>query len=112
VPGWLHEGYAQWSSGRRLPLRELPAALSGGAAPSLAALETSLSGPLDRRAARSLYGQSLSLVEYLFVARGEGAFACLIERLQEGAPFDEALVEETGWTEEELFASWKIWARR
>ena len=112
APGWLHEGYAQWSSGRRLPLSELPAELAGGGAPSLAALESSLRRPLDRRAARAVYAQTLSLVEHLVQSRGEAALGCVIARLGDGATIDEALSEEAGWTGEEMFASWKAWARR
>ena len=112
APGWLHEGYAQWSSGRRLPLREVPSALAGGAAPSLAALESRLRGPLDRRTARAIYAQTLSLVEHLVRTRGEAALGCVIARLGDGATIEEALAEETGWTGEELFASWKRWAGR
>jgi tetratricopeptide (TPR) repeat protein len=112
APGWLHEGYAQWSSGRRLPLVELPAVLAGGAAPSAEALEARLRGPLDRRAARSVYAQTLSLVEYLVQTRGEGALACLVASLEAGASIEEALRQETGWTQEELFASWKRWSAR
>jgi tetratricopeptide (TPR) repeat protein len=112
APGWLHEGYAQWSSGRRLPLRELPAALAGGEASSAAALESSLHGPLDRRAARSVYAQTLSLLEHLVDRRGEAALLCVIAKLGAGASIEEALVEETGWSLEEFFASWKKWAGR
>jgi hypothetical protein len=110
APGWLHEGYAQWSSGRRLPLRELPAAVPGGGSPSAAALEASLRGPLNRRTARSIYAQTLSLVEHLVETRGEGALACVVARLGAGASIDEALREETGWSEEEMFQSWRRWA--
>jgi len=110
APGWLHEGFAQWSAGRRMPRRELPDALSGGATPTAAALEAKLRGALDRRAARSLYAQTLSLVEHLVDRRGEGALVCIVSRLGSGSTIDEALREETGWSEEELFASWKRWA--
>ena len=110
TPGWLHEGYAQWSSGRRLPRRELSGALSGSESPTAAALEARLRGPLDRGAARALYAQTLSLVEYLVGARGEGALACVVARLSEGARIDAALREETDWSEEEFFESWRRWA--
>ncbi len=112
APGWLHEGYAQWSSGRRLPLQELPSALAGGAAPSAAALGQTLRGALDRRKARAVYAQTLSLIEHLVATRGEGALVCVVARLGDGASIGEALRAETGWTEEELFASWKRWAGR
>jgi Peptidase MA superfamily len=110
APGWLHEGFAQWSEGRRMPRRELASAVSAGSAPTAAALEASLRGPLDRRGARSRYAQALSLVEHLVEVRGDGALLCVVARLGEGATMDEALMSETGWSEEELFASWKRWA--
>ena len=111
APGWLHEGYAQWSSGRRIPRRELSGALTGNESPTAAALESRLRGPLDRKAARALYAQTLSLVEHLVETRGEGALACIVARLSEGATIDAALREETGWSEEEFFESWRRWAR-
>ena len=96
APGWLHEGFAQWSAGRRMPRRELPEALSGGASPTAAALEAKLRGSLDRKAARSLYAQTLSLVEHLVEKRGEGALVCIVSRLGAGATIEDALREETG----------------
>jgi tetratricopeptide (TPR) repeat protein len=108
--GWLHEGFAQWSAGRRMPRDELGSALSGAGAPTPAALETGLRGRLDRHAARSLYAQSLSLVEHLVAERGEGALACVVARLAADESLNEALVQETGWTEGDLFASWARWA--
>ena len=110
APGWLHEGFAQWSGGRRMPRRDLAAAFSVGMAPSVAALETSLRGSLDRGAARSRYAQALSLVEYIVETRGEGAILCAVARMGDGASIDEALSQETGWTQDELFARWKSWA--
>ena len=112
APGWLHEGYAQWSAGRRLPRREIHSVLGEKPAASASALEASLRGPLDRRGARSAYAQTLSLVELIVETRGEGALTCLIARLGDGASIDEALVQETGWTLEELFGRWEKWALR
>ncbi len=112
APGWLHEGFAQWSAGRRMPRRELPEALSAGASPTAVALEAKLRGSLDRKSARSLYAQTLSLVEHLVEKRGEGALVCLVSRLGAGATIDDALREETGLTQEELFDSWRSWAGR
>ncbi len=112
APGWLHEGFAQWSAGRRMPRRELSDALSGGASPTAAALEAKLRGSLDRKSARSLYAQTLSLVEHLVEKRGEGALVCLVSRLGAGSMIEDALREETGLTQEELFESWRRWAER
>jgi tetratricopeptide (TPR) repeat protein len=120
APAWLHEGFAQWSEGRRLPRRDLPAALAGAhaassrasasASASVVELEASLRGPLDRRAARAAYARTLSLVEHLIRLRGDGALTCIVARLREGEAFEDALRAETGMNEEELYESWKGWA--
>lgn len=110
APGWLHEGFAQWSEGRRMPRRDLAGVLGGARAVSLAALEARLRGSLDRPAARAAYAQTLSLVEHLVRLRGEGALACLVARLREGSSMEDALRTETGMGETELYESWKGWA--
>lgn len=109
APGWLHEGLAQWQEGRRLPRRDFAAA-AGRTERSLAALESSFRGARDRAAARSAYAQSLSVVEYLAAIRGEGALACTVIRLGEGASLSRALSDEMGLSEEEIVAGWRKWA--
>lgn len=109
APGWLHEGLAQWLEGRRIPRADVRDELRRHAARSIEELEARFPGALDRAQARALYAQSLSLVEYLASARGEGALSCLVARLRDGAPFAEALRAETGWTPRELFAGWREW---
>jgi hypothetical protein len=49
------------------------------------------------------------MVEHLIALRGEGAVACVLERLSRGGSFEDALSAEAGLTERELFASWKRW---
>ena len=95
-----------------MPRGELAAALGGLAAPSAAALESSLRGALDRPTARSRYAQTLSLVEHLVAARGEGALVCVVARLGAGETIEDALRAETGFGEEELFESWRRWAEK
>ena len=112
APGWLHEGFAQWTEGRRVPRRDFSWAFAAGTAPSVAALEASLRGSLDRRTARSRYAQTLSLVEHLVEMRGEGALICAVGRMGDGASIGEALRAETGMNEKELFESWMRWAGR
>ncbi|MGH9365602.1 MAG: peptidase MA family metallohydrolase [Thermoanaerobaculia bacterium] len=110
APGWLHEGLAQYLEGKRLPRREVKAALGRNAARSIEALEGNFHRTLDRVSARSSYAQALSLVEYLIAMRGPGAVACAVASLGEGLPMSDALQAETGLTPAELFVAWKAWA--
>ena len=109
APLWLHEGLAQWCSGRRATVRETREALRADAAASPGALDRTFSRRLSRSAARASYAQALSLVEHLVALRGEGAVACLLSRLSQGGSFEDALRIETGLTEDDLFESWKRW---
>lgn len=109
-PGWLHEGLAQWLEGRRIPLRELNREIGPRPARSIEALEGGFGVALDRAHARSLYAQSLSIVEYLAAIRGEGTLACIVTSAGNGASFLEVLESEAGLTPSELFARWKAWA--
>ena len=110
APGWLHEGLAQWLEGRRIPRSEVRSAAGARPAESLAALDARFHQALDRGAARASYAQSLALVEYLAVVRGEGALACLVAAMREGASFAEALRAEAGLSTEELYSGWRKWA--
>jgi VWFA-related protein len=109
APLWIHEGLAQWCSGRRATWRETRETLHGAVAASAGALDRTFSRRLSRSAARASYTQALSLVEHLLALRGEGAVACLLSRLSQGGSFEDALRIETGLTEDELFASWRKW---
>ena len=110
APAWLHEGLAQWLEGRRLTRSELRRETGKQAARSIEDLEGNLPRPMDRVQARALYAQSLSLIEYVAQARGEGALACLVSRLSDGEPLADALRAETGWTSAQLYSGWKVWA--
>jgi tetratricopeptide (TPR) repeat protein len=110
APGWLHEGLAQWLEGRRISRDEARETMRGRGARSIEELESRFPGAMDRSEARALYAQSLSLVEYLVAARGEGALACVVKRLREGDALAEALRHEAGLGPGELFAGWRAWA--
>jgi tetratricopeptide (TPR) repeat protein len=110
APGWLHEGLAQWWEGKRMPPGELRAALAGRRISTLSEIEGSLSRKPDRAAIRDAYVEALGLVEYLMLARGPGAVACLVRDLGDGAAPEEALRTETGMSESEILAAWKSWA--
>ena len=110
LPGWFHEGLAQWCEGRRIPVREIRDTVGPRAAASAQELNRALSGRRTRAAARASYSQALSLVEYLVAAHGPGAIACLVETTARRGAFGEALISETGLSEEELFTRWRTWA--
>jgi tetratricopeptide (TPR) repeat protein len=111
APVWFHEGLAQWCEGRRIPVREVRSAVGAEPAGSVMVLDRRLATRLGRSSARSSYAQALSLVEFLVASRGTGAVACLLERLSgESAAFREALREETGLSEADVFAGWRAWA--
>jgi tetratricopeptide (TPR) repeat protein len=109
APAWLHEGVAQWCEGRRLPARSVSGALGDGPAGSLDALERRFRRKLDAAAARATYAEALSVVEYLLVARGDGALRCVLARLAQGRSLPEALRREAGLSPEELYAGWRRW---
>jgi tetratricopeptide (TPR) repeat protein len=110
APAWLHEGLAQWWEGKRLLPAELRAALAGRPLLSLPEMEGSLSRKGEPAAVRDAYAEALGLVEYLMLARGPGAVACLVRGLGRAVGVEAALREETGLTSEELLAGWKSWA--
>jgi len=110
APAWLHEGLAQWWEGKRLLPAELRAALAGRRLLSLSEMEGSLSRKGEAAAVRDAYVEALGLVEYLMLARGPGAVACLVRSLGRGAGVEAVLREETGLSSEELLAGWKGWA--
>ena len=100
APAWLHEGLAQWLS-RDAGCRGSSSAPKPGAARTRSRTWSGGFGePWD--AERAAYADSLSLIEYLVAVRGEGAVACLVTRLREGASFDDALRGETGLAPREL----------
>lgn len=111
APAWFHEGLAQWCEGRRIPVRDVGAAVGPRPASSYGALESGFGRGASRSAVRATYAQALSLVEFLIAVRGPGAITCVLARLAQGADsFDAALRDETGLTEQLLFEGWKKWA--
>jgi tetratricopeptide (TPR) repeat protein len=110
APGWLHEGLAQWSEGRRLLPRDFREIFTGGRKPaSLAEMEGNLARKADRSSARANYGEALGLVEYLIQHHGEGAVICVLTDLAQGQSMAQALRSETGLSPEELVSRWKAW---
>ena len=110
APGWLHEGLAQWCSGRRIPRSEFRRELGPARPRSLPEMEGNLTADFDPQKARANYAEALGLVEYLIERRGEGSVFCLVRDLGAGADMTEALRNEAQMTASELVAGWKAWA--
>ena len=110
APGWLHEGLAQWFEGKRVLRAELHETFAREPVHTLSEMEGNLAHKADRAAARSNYLEALGLIEYLMLKRGEGAAACLVQRLGEGETPEEALRQETDWTAAELLSGFRAWA--
>jgi hypothetical protein len=110
-PAWFHEGVAQWCEGRRLPVREVRAAVTSQPATSSRELDRLLVSRHSRASVRAGYAQALSLFEFLVAERGSGAIACLIDDVAiRGVAFGDALAGEAGISEGDLFGRWRRWA--
>jgi hypothetical protein len=105
APGWLHEGLAQWSEGRRLPREELRKMFARHSLVPLRDLEASFVRS-DFEAARVSYAEGLGLVEFLLEQRGPGAIVCVLADLAAGSTIDSALSAETGWDATTLLEAW------
>jgi tetratricopeptide (TPR) repeat protein len=105
APGWLHEGLAQWSEGRRLPREELRKMFARHSLVPLRDLEASFVRS-DFEAARASYAEGLGLVEFLLEQRGPGAIVCVLADLAAGSTIDSALSAETGWDATTLLEAW------
>jgi hypothetical protein len=115
APVWLHEGLAQWCSGRRIPRADFRAELGKGRSsidPTDLEMHSADTRTRTRDAAsvRAGYAEALGLVEYLVSVRGEGSVFCLVRDLGEGLDMAEALRREAGMSQGELVAAWRRWA--
>ena len=110
APGWLHEGLAQWCSGRRIPRADFRRELGSTRPRSLAEMDGNLAAGFDASKARANYAEALGLVEYLVERRGEGSVFCLVRDLGAGADLPAALAREAQMTPADLVAGWRAWA--
>lgn len=110
APSWLHEGLAQWCSGRRIPKSDFRRELGPSRPRTLAEMEGNLTANFDPQQARANYAEALGLVEYLVQKRGEGSVFCVVRDLGNGADMAEALRREAQMSGAELVAGWKTWA--
>ncbi len=111
APVWLHEGLAQWCSGKRIPASDFRAELGAGRRPlTLAGMANVSLMSADPGAARAGYAEALGLVEYLVRVRGEGSVFCVVRDLGEGQDIGDALAREASLSPDGLLAAWRAWA--
>ncbi len=106
LPLWFNEGLARHEEGGvSLADQELLSdAVTDRALIPLSALEESF--PKEPRAGGLAYAEGASVVDYLIREHGSEALFVIIQKMQDGTPFAQALYETTGLTRQELEREW------
>lgn len=107
LPLWFDEGYAVLAAGElgRLRVLELNLALAGGRVPTFRELDRELrAGPVAASHAYALAGTALA-----FMARSHpsGTLGPLLNRLERGEPFADAVAAATGRSLDQLEEAWR-----
>jgi hypothetical protein len=112
VPLWFDEGYAAWAAGEweRFGGLELNLAVVRGAIPSLTALDGALRGSAST--AEAAYALAASAVTELARRNPTGTLTPLLQRLERGENFDQAVLATTGLTIDRFEEAWRLAVRR
>jgi len=112
VPLWFDEGYAAWAAGEweRFAGLELNLAVVRGAIPSLTALDGALRGSAST--ADAAYALAASAVTELARRNPTGTLTPLLQRLEHGEGFDQAVLATTGLTTDRFEDVWRRAVRR
>jgi len=112
VPLWFDEGYAAWAAGEweRFGGLELNLAVVRGAIPSLTGLDGALRGSAST--ADAAYALAASAVTELARRNPTGTLAPLLQRLERGEGFDQAVLATTGLTMDRFEEAWRRALRR
>jgi Peptidase MA superfamily len=112
VPLWFDEGYAAWAAGEweRFGGLELNLAVVRGAIPSLTALDGALRGSAST--ADAAYALAASAVTELARRNPTGTLTPLLQHLEHGDGFDQAVLATTGLTMDRFEDAWRRAVRR
>lgn len=112
LPLWFDEGYAAWAAGEfgGLDALRLNLAVTGGGVPELDRLNAELRGPGPGVGAA--YALAMSAVMELARRHPTGSLDPLLERLQGGESFADAVRASTGLTVEQFDLAWRRALRR
>jgi len=107
VPLWFDEGYAGWAAGEweRLGVLELNLAVARGALPGFRGLDGALRA--SENTADAAYALAYSAVSELARRNPSGSLGPLLQRLQAGEDFDEAVLATTGMTVDRFEEAWQ-----
>jgi len=112
VPLWFDEGWASWAAGEfnRLDVLSLNFAVIGGRVPDLRQLDGALRGSSIE--ANTAYALAASAVLELARRNPSGTLEPLLELLEAGKPFDEAVLATTGFTLDRFDEAWRKSVKR
>jgi hypothetical protein len=112
VPLWFDEGYAAWAAGEweRFGALELNLAVVRGALPDLQGLDGALRGSAST--ADAAYALAVSAVTELARRNPSKSLSPLLQRLQRGQGFEEAVMATTGLTLSQFDREWRRTLRR
>jgi hypothetical protein len=112
VPLWFDEGYAAWAAGEweRFGALELNLAVVRGAVPDLQGLDGALRGSAST--ADAAYALAVSAVTELARRNPSKSLSPLLQRLQRGQGFEEAVMATTGLTLSQFDREWRRTLRR
>ncbi len=107
VPLWFDEGYAGWAAAEweRLGVLELNLAVARGALPGFRGLDGALRA--SETTADAAYALAYSAVSELARRNPSGSLGPLLQRLQAGEDFDEAVLATTGMTVDRFEEAWQ-----
>ncbi len=107
VPLWFDEGYAGWAAAEweRLGVLDLNLAVARGALPGFRGLDGALRA--SENTADAAYALAYSAVSELARRNPSGSLGPLLQRLQAGEDFDEAVLATTGMTVDRFEEAWQ-----
>lgn len=107
VPIWFIEGLATYDSQPGVEAAEIEKYALARDIPDLVG---SANQPLDTSTGRQDYAQGYMVVNFIVSKFGEQKLYKVIERMQMGANFNDALVQELGLSQDTINAKWKEYA--
>lgn len=107
VPLWFDEGYASWATGEfgGSEALELNLAVAAGKVPTLQEVDRMLRA--SARTADLAYALAASAVAEIARRPAPGGLERMLAQLNEGAPFDSALVSSTGLSPDRFEEGWQ-----
>jgi hypothetical protein len=114
VPSWLNEGQALMNELRGTSLSGYRSRNQAAARRGNLWRIMDMNGPSnqgdDKQVIEDWYRQAGSLVGYLYQEKGLEILGAILDKVNDGAKFEDAFQEATGWTLTEFEVQWRKWA--